>query len=194
MGELSVYEEILCAGFGGQGIMLLGKLLAYSGMREGKHVTYIPSYGAEVRGGTAHCNVIISSEEIASPVVSTPSTLIIMNEPSLVKFESRVKPGGLLILNSTLVLSKPGREDIETISIPATQMAYDLGAVQCANMIMLGCLISRKQIIETDTVIEGLGRTLSKRRRSLLDVNIKGLESGRKFLDSLKQNKGAARI
>ena len=107
MRTLTTYEEILCAGFGGQGIMLLGKLLAFSGMREEKHVTYLPSYGAEVRGGTAHCSVIISSEEIASPIVSSPSIAIIMNEPSLLKFESRIKQGGLIVLNSTLVLSTP---------------------------------------------------------------------------------------
>ena len=193
MGKVSVYEEILCAGFGGQGIMLLGKLLTFSGMREGKYVTYLPSYGAEVRGGTAHCNVIISSEEIASPVVSSPSTAIIMNQPSLVKFEPRIKAGGLMILNSTLVLSEPEREDIEAVSIPATQAADELGTVQCANMIMLGCLIARKDVVGVDSIIEGLRKTLSKRKRHLLEINIKGLEKGREFFESLEKQQGAAR-
>ncbi len=193
MGKLSVYEEILCAGFGGQGIMLLGKLLAFSGMREGKYVTYLPSYGAEVRGGTAHCNVIISSEEIASPIVPSPSTAIIMNQPSLMKFEPRIKPGGLMILNSTLVLSEPQREDIEAINIPATQAADELGTVQCANMIMLGCLVARKNIVSVDSIIEGLRKTLSKRKHHLLEINIKGLEKGREFLESIKQQQGTVR-
>jgi len=184
MRTLSIYEEILCAGFGGQGIMLLGKLLAFSGMREEKHVTYLPSYGAEVRGGTAHCSVIISSEEIASPIVSSPSTAVIMNEPSLVKFEPRIREGGLVVLNSTLVLTVPQRKDIEVISIPATEMADELGSIQCANMIMLGCLLARKEIVSVKTVIEGLGKSLSKRKRSLLQTNIDGLEKGREFLKS----------
>ena len=193
MGKLSVYEEILCAGFGGQGIMLLGKLLAFAGMREGKYVTYIPSYGAEVRGGTSNCSVIISCEEIASPIISSVSTLIVMNEPSLIKFEPRIKAGGLMILNSTLVLSKPQRDDVEAISIPATQMADELGTVQCANMIVLGCLIARTDVVRVDTVVEGLSKTLPKRKRDLLEVNIKALERGRRFLESLKQSEGAAR-
>ncbi len=193
MKKQSVHEEILCAGFGGQGIMLLGKLLAYSGMREGKYVTFIPSYGAEVRGGTAHCNVIISSDEIASPIVSTPSITIIMNQPSLVKFEPRVSPGGLMLLNSTLVLSEPQRKDIEVIRLPATQEADKLGNIQCTNMIMLGCLIACRSVVKVQTVIEGLEKVLSRRGRALLELNMKGLEKGRELLECYCESEGAAR-
>jgi 2-oxoglutarate ferredoxin oxidoreductase subunit gamma len=161
-------------------------------MREGQYVTYIPSYGAEVRGGTAHCAVIISPREIASPIVSSPSLLIVMNEPSLVKFEPRIKSGGLFILNSTLVLSEPRREDVEAICIPATQMADELGTVQCANMIVLGCLIARTQLVRVDTVVEGLKKALPERKRHLLEVNIRALERGRVFFESLEHRQSAA--
>jgi 2-oxoglutarate ferredoxin oxidoreductase subunit gamma len=193
MDKSQIHEEILCAGFGGQGIMLLGKLLTFSGMREGRHVTYIPSYGAEVRGGTAYCNVIISSEEIASPIVSSATTAIVMNEPSFVKYQSSVRPGGLLLLNSTLVLSRPERNDIEVISIPATAIADGLGSIQCANMVMLGCLLARNRLIRTDSVIEGLRKSLPRRKSDLLEINIKGLDEGRIFYESLLQKGNAAR-
>jgi 2-oxoglutarate ferredoxin oxidoreductase subunit gamma len=187
-----MYHEVLCAGFGGQGIMLLGKLLAYAGMREGRFVTYLPSYGAEVRGGTAHCSVIISSGEIASPIVATPSIAVIMNQPSLMKFEPRVKPGGLMLVNSTLVLSETQRTDIEMFSIPATQAADTLGTVRCANIVMLGCLIARSGIVSAATVEEGLAKTFS-RKPELLETNRKALNKGRELFEQVTDNRIAAR-
>lgn len=171
-------EELVAAGFGGQGIMLLGKLVAAAGMYEGRHVTYIPSYGAEVRGGTAHCNVIVSEQEIASPVIGRPDTAVVMNHPSLAKFESRVKPGGLLVVNSTLMLAAPTRTDIEVVLVPATETADALGAIQVANMVMLGAYLARRPVVGTDTVLETLRRTLPKRRQHLIGLNEQALRAG----------------
>lgn len=193
MENKNIYEEILLAGFGGQGIMLLGKLLTYAGMKEGMYVTYIPSYGAEVRGGTAYCNVIISSEEIASPIISSSSIAIIMNEPSFDKYQSSVKAGGLMLLNSTLILSEPERKDIEIISIPATAMADEIGSIQSANMIMLGCLLARKSIVKKETVIEGLKKSLSRRKSGLLEINIKSLDKGGEYYESFMQKGNVGR-
>jgi len=173
-----LHEELVAAGFGGQGIMLLGKLIASAGMLEGRHVTYIPSYGAEVRGGTAHCNVIVSDEEIASPVVASPATAIVMNHPSLVKFEPRLTPGGLLVVNTTLMLAPPKRSDIEIAIVPATEIADKLGAIQAANMVMLGAYLARKPIVSTETIVEVLRRILPKRRHHLIGINEEALKSG----------------
>jgi len=178
MNNDGLREALVAAGFGGQGIMLLGKLVAAAGMFEGRHVTYIPSYGAEVRGGTAHCNVIVSDEEIASPVVGSPDTAIVMNHPSLVKFEPRVRPGGLLVVNSTLMLGPPTRTDIELILVPATERADALGAVQVANMVMLGAYLARKPVVKSDTIIEALHRMLPARRRHLIGINEQALAAG----------------
>jgi len=171
-------EELVAAGFGGQGIMLLGKLIASAGMLEGRHVTYIPSYGAEVRGGTAHCNVIVSDEEIASPVVGHPATAIVMNHPSLVKFEPRITPGGLLVVNTTLMLEPPKRSDVEIALVPATETADKLGAIQAANMVMLGAYLARKPVVASKTIVEVLRRILPKRRHHLIGVNEEALKAG----------------
>ena len=134
-------EEIIFAGFGGQGIMLMGKALSYAAMNNGKHVTWMPSYGAEVRGGTAHSMVIISDEIIASPVVKEPSMCIVMNRPSLQKFETKVKKNGFLIVNKSLIDIDAERKDIDILNIPATSMASELGNLKVANMVMLGALL-----------------------------------------------------
>ena len=173
-----LHEELVAAGFGGQGIMLLGKLIASAGMLEGRHVTYIPSYGAEVRGGTAHCNVIVSDEEIASPIIGRPATAIVMNHPSLVKFEPRVREDGLLVVNSTLTLEPPTREDLEIALVPATETADKLGAIQAANMVMLGAYLARKPIVSAETIVEVLRRILPKRRHHLIGINEEALKSG----------------
>jgi 2-oxoglutarate ferredoxin oxidoreductase subunit gamma len=176
-----VHEEFVCAGFGGQGIMFLGKLLAQSAMSEGLEVTYLPSYGAEVRGGTAHCNVVISSEGIASPVIGSPTSGIVMNHPSLAKFEPKLRPGGLLVVNSSLALESPGRGDIQVIEVPATEIADSLGNIQVANMIALGCYLERKSLVPLSRVIECLKDVLPRRKYSLLSVNEKALREGSDF-------------
>lgn len=176
-----MHEEIIIAGFGGQGILFSGKLLCQAGLDLGVNVTYLPSYGAEVRGGTAHCHVVLSSESIASPVVANPTVLVVMNEPSLVKFERRLIPSGLLIFNSSLINSQPNRTDIDILSIPATDMASDIGNVRVANMIMLGGFLAHKQILPIEAAIKGLPHLLSSGKESLIDVNIKAIELGYKY-------------
>jgi 2-oxoglutarate ferredoxin oxidoreductase subunit gamma len=178
VGGGKLREEIVAAGFGGQGIMLLGKLIASAGMLEGRHVTYIPSYGAEVRGGTAHCNVIVSDDEIASPLVSRPDTALVMNRPSLLKFEPRVKAGGLLVVNASLASQPPARADIEAALIPATESADQIGAIQVANMVMLGAYLARKPVVSVETIVEVLRRVLPKRRQHLIGINEQALKRG----------------
>lgn len=162
-------EKIIISGFGGQGIMFLGKIICQAGMEAGLHVTYIPSYGAEVRGGTANCHVILSDKPIASPVIGKATTLIMMNEPSLVKFEPYLVSGGLLIVNSSLTNIKPERKDIQIESIPATDMAYGLGDVRVTNMVMLGKYIVCRDIVSRDNIIRNL-------KGPLADLNIKAVD------------------
>lgn len=143
-------QEFIIAGFGGQGVLLLGQMLAYAGMLEGKQVSWMPSYGPEMRGGTANCTVVISDEEIGSPVVSQPSCVIALNLPSLDKFEPMVKPGGLLLINSSLVDREPRRDDIKAVALPATEIASELGNIRVTNMVALGALVQltdRKSVV-----------------------------------------------
>jgi len=177
-------EEVIAAGFGGQGVMLLGKMLTTAGMNEGREVTFLPSYGAEVRGGTAHCFVIISSEKIASPVVDRPMCAIVMNHPSLVKFEQRVIPGGTLIVNSSLILSQPERTDIEKIMIPATDIANEIGNLQAANMVMLGCYLAAREVFRPKTIRETLKAVIPARHHNLLAINERAIRKGYEFIAS----------
>ena len=153
-------EKILCAGFGGQGVMSLGQLLAYAGMLEDKHVSWMPSYGPEMRGGTAYCSVMVSDTPVGSPIISDDATCaIVMNQPSLVKFEDTVTPGGILIVNSSLTDSKAVREDITTYYISALDLATECGNGQAANMIMLGAYITITRIVLMTSVIEAFKKT-----------------------------------
>ena len=176
-----MHEEIIMAGFGGQGVIFMGKLLAYLGMQEGHQVTYIPSYGAEVRGGTANCTVIISSEEIASPLSPHPSTAIVMNKPSLDKFEPRIKREGLLILNSSLISREANRDDLEIMEVPATEIAMRLGNSRVANMVALGAYMARKKVVSLGTALDHLRDVLPERSHHLLDINKKALKEGAKL-------------
>src|SRR5512141_2101349 len=148
-----MYQDVMIAGFGGQGVLLAGKLLAYAGMLEGKHVTWFPSYGAEIRGGTANCTVIISSDEIGSPVVQNPSSLVILNEASFKKFEPRIKQGGRLFLNTSLVQAPPSRLDITTIDVKANDIAEELGDIRIAKLVMLGALLETTGVVALDSVL-----------------------------------------
>jgi len=178
-----MFESIILAGFGGQGILLAGKLLALAGMKEGKHVTWIPSYGPEMRGGTANCTVIISDEPIGSPIVTYPKTLFVFNQPSLEKFLPRLITGGLLIYDSSLVNYDGRRKDIEVIAIPATRESVDLGDRRVANLIMLGAYISKRGFPPEEVFLSALEETLGDKKASMLEVNErafrKGLEYGK---------------
>jgi 2-oxoglutarate ferredoxin oxidoreductase subunit gamma len=166
------------AGFGGQGVVLMGTLLSYSAMVEGKHTTFFPSYGAEMRGGTANCSVVVSDDEIASPVVNQPDCIVAMNIASLEKFESRVRPGGTIFVNSSLVDRKVERDDVDEVRIPANDIAEELGNARAANMVILGGLLKKTGAVKVDAVIGCLEKVLSERAMALLDLNKKALQRG----------------
>jgi len=170
-------ERIIIAGSGGQGIMLLGKILAEAAMREDKHVTWLPSYGAEVRGGTAHCMVVISDREIGSPYVGQADTLIIMNSPSLEKFQGRVRNKGLLILNSSLA-KKDIKCNAHIVKYPFTDIAVELGNIKVANMLALGCLIAKKKLVDLKTVFRVIADFAPSDKKDLIEINKKALGKG----------------
>ncbi len=171
-------QEIIVAGFGGQGVLLLGQMLAYAGMLEGKYVTWLPSYGPEMRGGTANCNVVISDQEVGSPLVTEPEYLLALNRPSLDKFEPLLRPRGLLLLNSSLVDRDPVRKDLEVVAIPATQVAQKLGNQRIANMVMLGAFAACSRVVGQESVVQSLEKVLPARRHQLLPLNLEAIEHG----------------
>jgi len=173
-----VTEEIIFAGFGGQGIMFMGKAIAYAAMNEGKHITWIPSYGAEVRGGTAYAMVIVSDEAIASPLIKEPTICIAMNGPSFRKYESRVKAKGLLIMNKSIIDTEARRKDIEVLNIPITELAREAGDYRIGNMVALGALLGKKKIVRLESLINGLKDIVSSSYYSLLPVNEKAIRKG----------------
>lgn len=170
--------DMILAGFGGQGVMLMGQLVAYSGMIEGKEVSWMPSYGPEMRGGTANCTVVVSEEAIGSPVVVEPQVVVAMNLPSLDKFESMVKPGGVLIINSSLINRTCDRDDITVIEVPANEIANEIGSGKVANMVMLGTLIAQTKVVTQESVIEALKKVLPEHRHNLIPVNENALNRG----------------
>jgi len=175
-------ERVIIAGAGGQGIMLLGKVLAEAAMREDKYVTWLPSYGAEVRGGTAHCMVVISDAEIGSPYIEQADTLIIMNEPSLKKFKDRIKNKGLLIVNSSLATDvKDIDKRIHILKYPFTDLAVKLGNIKIANMIALGCFISQKNIVDSKSVSCVIQAIAPEDKKDLIEINQKALLEGMKL-------------
>ena len=173
-----MYQGVIMSGFGGQGIVSAGILLAYAGMVDGKHVTFFPAYGAEMRGGTANCSVVVSSEEVASPVVSSPDSVIAMNEPSLLKFEPALKPKGLLLINKSLVASQPKRSDLNAVTIDANKLAEEIGTVKCANMVMLGTLLKRTQAVSLESVIKTLPKVFPRAKKEMIDINVEALKKG----------------
>ena len=180
MESKSVYTNVTMAGFGGQGLMFIGKLLAYCAMKRGLNVTWIPSYGPEVRGGTANCTVVISDEPIGSPVISSPEALIIMNNPSLEAFEPRLKTGGLLLVNSNLVTHEVKRRDVDVIPVPANEAAVEAGEKRAANMVIFGAYVARTRIITEEDVAEGFKELFSAKAEAL-DANIRAFEKGAKY-------------
>ncbi len=171
-------ERVIMAGFGGQGVMAIGQLLTYGGMVEDKYVSWLPSYGPEMRGGTANCSVIISDEPIGAPVVVDATAAIIMNGPSLDKFEHSVVEGGKLFINSSLIDKKSNRDDIEVYYIPANEVADELGNSRVANMVMLGAYLEASKIVKVESVLEGFTKVFGEKRANLLPINKKALEKG----------------
>lgn len=174
-------KRVIIAGSGGQGVLFFGKLLAYAAMLEGREVTCFPSYGAEMRGGTANCTVIISDGMICSPVIRNPDVLVIMNDASLNRFLERLTPGGVLIYDSSLIRSKISRDDISVIQAPAAETASSMNCAQSANMALLGAFVAATRIVDADTVLRALDEITPAHRRALLsrnkDVIMKGFGS-----------------
>ena len=168
--------KAIIAGFGGQGVMSMGLNLAQAALLEGKNVTYLPAYGAEVRGGTANCTVAISDDEIASPVASEPEFIIAMNEPSALRFQNQIQSGGLFFINSSLVEADLSRGDINIVSVPANSIAEKLGNPKAANLVMLGAFTKRSSLVSLPSLIEGLKYTLGAKPK-LLAVNEKALRA-----------------
>jgi 2-oxoglutarate ferredoxin oxidoreductase subunit gamma len=174
--------EILIAGFGGQGVLFAGQLLAYAGMEYGKQVTWIPSYGPEMRGGTANCTVIISDEEIGSPLVRYPKAVLAFNLPSLDKYEDSVAKDGLLVVDSAMVDRAVKRTDIRCVTLPADEIAESLGEKRMANMVMLGALLANLPVLPLEALEKALHGHLPERHKRLLPANIKALEKGAEFV------------
>ncbi len=171
-------EQNLFAGFGGQGVLLMGQLLAYAGMLEGKQVTWLPAYGPEMRGGTANCSVIISDEAIGSPVVSRATTVIALNRPSLDKFEENVQQGGKLFINSSIIDRPTKRDDVEIYYVPCNEIAERLGNARVANMVMLGAYIEKTGSVDMENVMQALKEKLGAKKADLLSLNREALKEG----------------
>lgn len=172
------YRSFIAAGFGGQGILSLGQIVAYAAMKEGRFVTWIPSYGPEMRGGTANCSVIVSETEIASPVVSHPDVLVIMNQPSLEKFEASLKAGGLLLYNSDLVHYKKSRADVKVLAVPANSLATSLGNDKVANVIVLGALATHTDLVGEKACRLTISELFGKKKAALVELNLQAFDKG----------------
>lgn len=174
-------ERIIFSGFGGQGILAMGQFLAYAGMLEGKHVSWLPSYGPEMRGGTANCSVTLSSKPVSSPIVTQANCVVAMNQPSLDKFENSLCNEGLLIINSSIIEAPASRGDIEICDVKANDIADKLGVPQVANMVILGLYLAKRPIVKLETVISAMAERLGEKKAHLLDTNKKALAAGFKL-------------
>jgi 2-oxoglutarate ferredoxin oxidoreductase subunit gamma len=170
-------HEIVMAGFGGQGVMLMGQLMTYAGMLENKHVSWIPSYGPEMRGGTANCSVIISDEPVGAPIVSEPTTVVAMNLPSLDKFEASLQAGGNLIINSSLIEREAKRSDVKVFLVPSNDIANELGNAKVANMVVLGTIIAATKAVSQESVLKAFAKMFAK-KPELLAINEQAIKRG----------------
>lgn len=174
--------KTIFSGFGGQGVLMMGSSLAHAAMNKGFHVTYLPSYGAEVRGGTANCTVAIADEEISSPVASEPDYLVVMNSPSLVIFQNKIVTGGTIFLNSSIVEARPNRQDIKICAVPCGEMAQELGNIRVANIIMMGAFIRKTKILPDDVYLKSIGTIMGGKKKSIAEINQKAFAAGYDFV------------
>jgi len=178
-----MYFDVIIAGFGGQGVMFIGNLLAYAAMEEGRHVTYMPVYGVEMRGGTANCTVVVSDEEIGSPIIHHPLIAVVMNKPSLLRFGPMVQPGGRLLINSSLIDSNEVHyPELKAVLVPTIELAGQAGDQRLANMTMLGALVEKSKVVALDSVIQALSRALDKRYHKMIPINAAALQEGARFI------------
>lgn len=174
-------HEIIFAGFGGQGVLSMGQVIAYAAMIENKEVSWMPSYGPEMRGGTANCTVIVSPNRISSPTVSKYDSAVVLNQPSLEKFESCVKPGGLLLYEESTIVTPPSRTDIEVIVVPGNEEALKLNKKQVANMILLGAFLEKVPLVSIDSILKALRKVLPERHHHLIPINEQALIRGKEI-------------
>ena len=180
------YNTLIIAGFGGQGVLVIGNLLAYAAMKEGRHVSFLPFYGVEMRGGTADCTIVISSQQIGSPVVDHAQSVIAMNQASLSKFEPRVQTQGLLLINSSLINPKEAtREDVHLLPVPANDIARENGNPKLANMVALGAFVEKTRLVRMNSLFESFEKILDQRYHPLIPSNIKAIQKGAAFVESL---------
>lgn len=179
--------KTIFSGFGGQGVLMMGYVLAWAGMHEDKHVTFLPAYGAEMRGGTANCTVVISDQEIASPIASFPECVVAMNYPSMVKYQNSVKAGGYMFLNKDLIDEGPARHDFQVVQVPANSLAHEMGNDRVLNMIMLGAMVAITGMVSGKSLSDAVGTVMQGKQRALIEVNQKALLKGAKFIASLKK-------
>jgi len=179
-------KKTVFAGFGGQGVLMMGYVFAVAAMRGGREVTYLPAYGAEMRGGTANCTVVVSDEEIFSPVSSSPDFAVIMNKPSLLKYEGVMNEGGTILLNSDHVSRELTRDDLTAIRIPAVEIAKELGSERVVNMIMLGAFAAHTGITSLDSIMNGLSEIVKNSKASIMKLNRRGLDRGAEYINILK--------
>ena len=173
--------EVIISGFGGQGTLYAGQVLAYAAMDEGKQVTWIPSYGPEMRGGTANCTVVISDEEIGSPTVKHPKAVLALNLPSLDKYEDMIAPGGCLVVNESMVNRKPERSDIRVVTLPANEIAREIGNERATNMVMLGALLANMDILPIEALEKALKNHTAQRLQKFVEMNIQALRRGGEY-------------
>ena len=178
-------EEIIIAGFGGQGVLSMGQIICYGGVIEGKEVSWMPSYGPEMRGGTANCITIVSDTKISSPILTKFDTVVALNQPSLDKFEQSVKTGGLLIYESSTILIPPTRTDIEIVAIEASNEAAKLKNTRVMNMIILGAFLKKKPIISFETALDALKKVLPERYHHLIPLNKQAMEKGMELVEKI---------
>jgi 2-oxoglutarate ferredoxin oxidoreductase subunit gamma len=173
-----MHEEVIISGFGGQGALFAGQLMTYAGMSEGRMVSWIPSYGPEMRGGTAHCTVIISDEPIGSPIIHNPTSCIVLNPASMELYEPLVCAGGVLVVNTSLVRSRSQRTDITVVEVPANDLADEIGSVKIANLVLLGALLAVNPIVSMESVKQALDEHIPEHRRHVIEPNKRALDRG----------------
>jgi 2-oxoglutarate ferredoxin oxidoreductase subunit gamma len=177
-----MHHEIIFSGFGGQGALFAGQVTTYAGMEAGWHVTWIPSYGPEMRGGTAHCTVIISDKPIGSPIIRNPTIAVVLNPPSMDAYEPLVRPDGLLVVNSTLITRPPVRTDIESVAVPANDLASELGNVKMANVVMLGAMLTLRPFVSLEVIDCVLEAHLTGAKSRFIEPNKRALRQGAAYI------------
>ena len=174
--------KTIFSGFGGQGVLMMGYSFAHGAMSEGYEVTYLPAYGAEVRGGTANCTVAVGDEEIASPIASEPDYLVALNTPSLYTFQNRIAAGGLLFLNSSIISARPSRQDMEVFAVPASDIAEELGNARAFNTVMMGAFLKRTSLVKPEIYLKSLETVMGSKKKAVVEINRKAFSAGYDFL------------